>query len=155
MRFLASGSPLDHVIQHPLLTRRPIWSSSPRRARSPCSSNQIAMFGWRDILVLFVARGSGGGGGARARSAHGPTGFANFFEAVCQYLRREVAEPALGDTPIAFIKYIWSVFFFILRSTCSGFCRSGDYSAVRHAHRGDGQRQHLDDEYGWRCLTMG
>jgi F-type H+-transporting ATPase subunit a len=46
-----------------------------------------------------------------------PTGAANFFEAVCEYLRKEVAQPNLHEHTDRFIKYIWSVFFFIL--TCN------------------------------------
>ena len=43
-----------------------------------------------------------------------PTGAANGLEAVCEYLRKEVAEPALHEHTDRFIKYIWSVFFFVL-----------------------------------------
>ena len=43
-----------------------------------------------------------------------PTGAANGLEAVCDYLRKEVAEPALHEHTDRFIKYIWSVFFFVL-----------------------------------------
>jgi len=39
---------------------------------------------------------------------------ANGLEAVCEYLRKEVAEPALHEHTDRFIKYIWSVFFFVL-----------------------------------------
>jgi F-type H+-transporting ATPase subunit a len=43
-----------------------------------------------------------------------PAGSANMLEAICEYLRKEVAEPALGEHTDRFIKYIWSVFFFLL-----------------------------------------
>jgi len=43
-----------------------------------------------------------------------PTGSANALEAICDYLRKEVAEPALHEHTDRFIKYIWSVFFFVL-----------------------------------------
>jgi F-type H+-transporting ATPase subunit a len=43
-----------------------------------------------------------------------PTGAANTLEAVCDYLRREVAQPVLLEHTDRFIKYIWSVFFFVL-----------------------------------------
>jgi F-type H+-transporting ATPase subunit a len=43
-----------------------------------------------------------------------PTGASNGLEAVCEYLRKEVAEPALQEHTDRFIKYIWSVFFFVL-----------------------------------------
>ena len=41
-------------------------------------------------------------------------GPANMLEAICEYLRKEVAEPALHEHTDRFIKYIWSVFFFVL-----------------------------------------
>ena len=43
-----------------------------------------------------------------------PSGSANMLEAVCDYLRKEVAEPVLHEHTDRFIKYIWSVFFFVL-----------------------------------------
>ena len=43
-----------------------------------------------------------------------PAGSANMLEAICEYLRKEVAEPALHEHTDRFIKYIWSVFFFVL-----------------------------------------
>ncbi|MDX1502710.1 MAG: F0F1 ATP synthase subunit A [Thermoanaerobaculia bacterium] len=42
------------------------------------------------------------------------SGFANGIEAICKYLRDEVAKPALGEHTDRFVKYIWSVFFFVL-----------------------------------------
>ena len=42
------------------------------------------------------------------------TGFGNVIEMICEYFRKEVAEPQLGEYTDRFIKYIWSVFFFIL-----------------------------------------
>ncbi|MEJ2084795.1 MAG: F0F1 ATP synthase subunit A [Acidobacteriota bacterium] len=49
-----------------------------------------------------------------------PSGFGNGIEAICQYLRKEIAEPALGKNTDRFIKYIWSVFFFILTMNLLG-----------------------------------
>jgi F-type H+-transporting ATPase subunit a len=42
-----------------------------------------------------------------------PTGFGNFVESVCVYLRDVVAKPALGAHTDRFIVYIWNVFFFV------------------------------------------
>jgi F-type H+-transporting ATPase subunit a len=41
-------------------------------------------------------------------------GPANMLEAVCDYLRKEVAQPTLHEHTDRFVKYIWSVFFFVL-----------------------------------------
>jgi F-type H+-transporting ATPase subunit a len=43
-----------------------------------------------------------------------PVGSSNMLEAVCEYLRKEVAEPVLHEHTDRFIKYVWSVFFFVL-----------------------------------------
>ena len=43
-----------------------------------------------------------------------PAGPANALEAICAYIRKEIAEPALHEHTDRFIKYIWSVFFFVL-----------------------------------------
>src|SRR6185295_16718154 len=41
-------------------------------------------------------------------------GAGNAIEAICEYLRNEVARPALHEHTDRFIKFIWTVFFFIL-----------------------------------------
>ena len=46
-----------------------------------------------------------------------PTGFRNFIELICQFLRDFAARPYLGHHTDRFIPYIWTVFFFIL--TCN------------------------------------
>jgi F-type H+-transporting ATPase subunit a len=103
-------------VQHPLVTR-PLDLGFPFTPQGEITvfSNQIAMLILAGVLlVLFVPPL------VRKRRGHGdvdslvPTGFANFVEAICQYLRKEVAEPSLGEHADRFIKYIWSVFFFIL-----------------------------------------
>lgn len=43
-----------------------------------------------------------------------PRGMGNFFEAICAYLRNDVARPILGKHTDQFIPYIWTVFFYIL-----------------------------------------
>jgi F-type H+-transporting ATPase subunit a len=49
-----------------------------------------------------------------------PEGGLNCLEAICQYLRDEVAKPALREHTDRFIKYLWTVFFFILFSNLLG-----------------------------------
>ncbi len=43
-----------------------------------------------------------------------PTGWKNFIESICVFIREEVARPALQENTDRFIKFLWSVFFFIL-----------------------------------------
>jgi F-type H+-transporting ATPase subunit a len=49
-----------------------------------------------------------------------PCGAGNFFEGICQFLRKQVAEPAMGEHTDLFIKYIWTAFFFVLFSNVLG-----------------------------------
>ncbi len=113
---LASGSPLEHVVQHPLVTR-PLnlpWPLTPE-GEITLFSNQIAMLILAAILlIVFVPLWSRRRRGSSEIDAQVPAGFGNFIESICQYLRKEVAEPALGEHTDRFIKYIWTVFFFIL-----------------------------------------
>ena len=41
-------------------------------------------------------------------------GFGNLIEAVCVFIRQEVARPFMGDATDKYIGFIWTVFFFIL-----------------------------------------
>ncbi|MCH8920316.1 MAG: F0F1 ATP synthase subunit A, partial [Chloroflexi bacterium] len=49
-----------------------------------------------------------------------PRGFGNFIESICAYLRKHVAEPALGPHTDRFVPYIWTAFFFVLFSNLLG-----------------------------------
>jgi len=113
---LASGSPLEHVVQHPLVTR-PMhmpWPLTPN-GEITLMSNQIAMLVLAGfLLIMFIPLWAKQRRGGSEIDAHVPVGFGNFIESICAYLRKEVAEPALGEHTDRFIKYIWTVFFFIL-----------------------------------------
>jgi len=108
-------SPLEHVVQHPLIqVPAPVTPLTPD-GRITVFSDQIAMLGLAAVLLIaFVPLLV-----KRRRSKAGveamvPTGPANTLEAVCEYLRKEVAQPVLLEHTDRFIKYIWSVFFFVL-----------------------------------------
>jgi F-type H+-transporting ATPase subunit a len=108
-------SPLEHVVQHPLIEVPAHLGPLTPNGKITIFSDQIAMIILAGLLLvalvpLMVKR-------RRARSgvdAMVPTGGANLLEMVCEYLRKEVAEPALHEHTDRFIKYIWSVFFFVL-----------------------------------------
>ncbi len=103
-----TSSPLSHVIQHTNGTveiaghEYTLWS------------DQISMIWLAGILLmLFVPRA------LRRRRGEGierlvPSGPANGIEAICTYFRDELARPNLGEYTDRFIKYVWTVFFFIL-----------------------------------------
>src|SRR5206468_3331005 len=78
-------------------------------------SDQIAMVALAGLLLIalvpMMVRRRKGRAGVDAMV---PAGSANMLEAICEYLRKEVAEPVLHQYTDRFIKYIWSVFFFVL-----------------------------------------
>ncbi len=110
---LAAASPLEHVVQHPYKQIAGGWIT--------LMSNQILMQVLAAVLLLLIVpravrRFRGGDDVGRLV----PGGVGNFFEGVCQFLRTQVAQPAMGPHTDRFIKYIWTVFFFILLSNLLG-----------------------------------
>jgi len=108
-------SPLEHIVQHPLIERPASVGLLTPDGKITVFSDQIAMIALAGILLIALVpmmirrrRGSAG------VDAMVPAGSANMLEAVCDYLRKEVAEPVLHEHTDRFIKYIWSVFFFVL-----------------------------------------
>ena len=108
-------SPLEHIVQHPLVERPASVGLLTPDGRITVFSDQIAMIALAGILLIalvpMMIRRRRGRAGVEAMV---PSGSANMLEAVCDYLRKEVAEPVLHEHTDRFIKYIWSVFFFVL-----------------------------------------
>src|SRR5712675_1435770 len=108
-------SPLEHVVQHPLIQRPASLGPLTPNGTITVFSDQIAMLALAGLLLIalvpMLVRRRRGKTGVDAMV---PTGAANGLEAICEYLRKEVAEPALHEHTDRFIKYIWSVFFFVL-----------------------------------------
>jgi len=98
---LASASPLDHVVQHPLFTFH-IGS------KELIFTNHMLMVLVTTVLMIIFLPLM-----ARQRSLV-PRGLRNFFESICVFIREEMARPALGENTDKFIKYLWTTFFFIL-----------------------------------------
>jgi F-type H+-transporting ATPase subunit a len=108
-------SPLEHIVQHPLIERTASVSPMTPDGKITVFSDQIAMIALAGLLLvalipLMVKRRRGKTG----VDTMVPSGSANMLEAVCDYLRKEVAEPVLHEHTDRFIKYVWSVFFFVL-----------------------------------------
>jgi F-type H+-transporting ATPase subunit a len=108
-------NPLEHVVQHPLVARPANLGPLTPNGTITVFSDQIAMLALAGVLLvalvpMLIKRRRGKVG----VDAMVPTGAANGLEAVCEYLRKEVAEPSLQEHTDRFIKYIWSVFFFVL-----------------------------------------
>ena len=130
-------SPLEHIVQHPLIERPANLGPLTPEGRITVFSDQIAMIVLAGLLLILlvpmVVR--------RRRSSQGvasmvPTGAGNMIEAVCAYLRTEVAEPALHEHTDRFIKYIWSVFFFVLTVNILGLLPIPAISGLFGTHLG-------------------
>jgi F-type H+-transporting ATPase subunit a len=112
---MAAEGPLGHVVQHPIQQIEAHWGFLTPAGKITVLSDQIAMMIAAGLLlVLFVPRLVRRRAGTDATGKLVPTGWANLFEAVCQYLRKEVAAPVLGPHTDRFVRYVWSAFFFVL-----------------------------------------
>ena len=76
------------------------------------------------VVVPFAARSRG----------LVPTGFRNMLEAVLQFLREEVARPALGKDTDRFIPFIWTMFLLILTANLLGMIPLGSFLAPIDQH---------------------
>jgi len=94
---LASGNPLDHVVQHELFKIGPVLFT-----------NHMLMLILAGALMLITLLLS-----SRQHSMV-PSGLRGFIEAICVFLREEVARPVLHENTDKYIKFIWTTFFFIL-----------------------------------------
>jgi len=134
---LASSNPLSHVVQHTLVKSPADWGFFTHEGTITLLSDQIVMMIVAGaVLVLLVPILVRKRAGLDDIGRMVPTGFANFFEAICQYLRKEVAEPALQEHTDRFIKYIWSVFFFVLTINLLGLLPVAAVSPLFGLHIG-------------------
>jgi F-type H+-transporting ATPase subunit a len=115
--FLAALDPLEHVVQHP-------WVQSTIRVGGHVftftwMSNQIVMEIAAAVLLMLVLVPMCSRLRRRVDDPEAlvPTGALNFFEALCEAFRRNLARPQLGEHADRLMPLIWTVFFFIL--TCN------------------------------------
>jgi len=133
----AAESPLEHIVQHPLVERPAHLGALTPNGVVTVFSDQIAMLLLAGVLlVCFVPIMVRRRRGARDIDALVPTGSANVIEAICEYLRKEVAEPTLRQHTDRFIKYIWSVFFFVLTVNLLGLLPIPSVSLLFGTHLG-------------------
>ena len=134
---MAPENPLSHVIQHPLKEIPADLGILTPRGVITVLSDQIVMMIVAGLLLMFVLplllrRHAGADPIGRLV----PTGFGNFVETVCQYLRKEIAEPVLGIHTDRFIQYVWSAFFFDLTINLLGLLPLHPISALFGTHIG-------------------
>jgi F-type H+-transporting ATPase subunit a len=141
----AESNPLEHIVQHPLITRPADLGFLTPDHRITLLSNHIVMMMVTGLLLMLVlplllrqrrgakapaASAAGSAGSASAAGAAGaansdvesliPAGPANALEAICVYLRKEVAEPNLHEHTDRFIGFLWTLFFFVLINNLLG-----------------------------------
>ena len=137
LAFLMAANPMEHVIQHPLVQKPADLGALTPEGKITILSDQIVIMILAGLLLtllvpVLVRR-------RRSTDTVGrlvPTGFANFFEAICQYLRKEVAEPNLGEHTDRFIKYIWTAFFFVLVTNLLGLLPIAPLMGLAKLHIG-------------------
>jgi len=130
-------SPLEHIVQHPLIERPARVTPLTPNGTITVFSDQIAMLALAGLLLIalvpMLAKRRKGTTGVDAMV---PVGSANGLEAICDYIRKEIAEPALHEHTDRFIKYIWSVFFFVLTVNILGLLPIPVVSKLLGTHLG-------------------
>ncbi|MCP4200915.1 MAG: F0F1 ATP synthase subunit A [bacterium] len=124
---MAGTNPLEHVVQHPIVETELDAGLLTPEGVVTLFSDHIAMTILAGLLLCillpFAFRRSRKSGEGVDRLM--TTGFAGVIEVICQYLRKEVAEPTLGEHTDRFIKYVWSLFFFVLAMNLLGMIPIG------------------------------
>ena len=116
---LASPDPLEHVVQHsmkkvPVDLPEALSILAPGGEITVLSDQIVILILGGLLLMLLVPFWIRRRRGTDEVGREVPKGFGNAIEAICFYLREEVARPCLHQHTDRFIKFIWSVFFFIL-----------------------------------------
>jgi F-type H+-transporting ATPase subunit a len=131
------GSVLEHVLQHPLVQRPlDLGFLTPHKVITLLSDHIVSSILGGLLLALVLP--------ILARRRRGddeigqliPAGPANFIEAICEYLRKQVAEPNLGPYTDRFIKFIWTLFFLLLVDNLLGLLPVGALTSPLGIHLG-------------------
>ncbi|MEM7050939.1 MAG: F0F1 ATP synthase subunit A [Acidobacteriota bacterium] len=118
---LGMADPVDHVVQHPLITRdADLGLLTPAGKLTVLSDQIVVMILAALILMIFLPLMVRKRRGSDEIGRLVPSGGANFVETLCEYLRKDMAEPNLQHHTDRFIKFIWTVFFFILTMNLLG-----------------------------------
>jgi F-type H+-transporting ATPase subunit a len=137
------GNPLDHIVQHPLITRPANLGMLTPHHHITLLSNHIIQMILTAILLMVALplfarprRHAAGGAGDPELESLVPAGGGNFLEVVCEFMRKEVGEPTLGRYTDRFIKYIWTLFFFVLANNLLGLIPISTLKPVTGLHLG-------------------
>ena len=113
--FMAEN-PLEHIVRHPMIQRNGITLLDSHIVMLMLAALLLML-----ALPVWVRRRRG----TDAVGSLVPRGAGNAVEAICEYLRKEVAQPALHEHTDRFIKFIWTVFFFIFTVNLLGLLPIG------------------------------
>lgn len=134
---VAGADPLDHVSQHEIFSiPADLGFLTPEGKITVLSDIIVMMFVAAFLLMLFVPRMVRQRKGTDEVGRLVPTGGATLLESLCFYLREEVARPVLHEHTDRFIKFIWTVFFFILTVNLLGLLPIGSLSTQFGIHIG-------------------
>lgn len=123
--FLASN-PLEHIVRHPILQREAhLGPLTPEGVVTILDTHILMMMLAAVLLILLVPAWVRRRRGTDAVGSLMPAGAGNAIEAICQYLREEIARPNLHQYTDRFIKFIWTVFFFVLTVNLLGLLPFG------------------------------
>ena len=138
LAFLAEN-PLEHIVRHPMIQRPANLGWLTQGGKITLLDSHIVMMMLAALLLIllvpFSVRRRRGTGEVDSLVA---TGSGNAIEAICEYLREKVARPALEEYTDRFIKFIWTVFFFVVTVNLLGLLPLGGISirAFHGAHLG-------------------
>lgn len=137
---MSSGesNPLSHVIQHAITEVPTEVTPLTPEGKITLFSDHISMIVLAGFLLLLVLPRTLRKKAFASDDIEGmvPRGFSNAIEAICVYFREEVARPSLGHHTDRFIKYIWSVFFFVLTMNLLGIVPIAPISGLFGTHLG-------------------
>jgi F-type H+-transporting ATPase subunit a len=113
-----STNPLTHIVPHDYIPGK-------------LDNHMVMMVLAAILLLLFVPVAVRRRKGSDEIQRHVPSGVGNFLEAVCSFLRREVARPTIGRHADVFVPYLWTAFFFILLCNLLGLVPLGALTGGR------------------------
>jgi F-type H+-transporting ATPase subunit a len=152
---MASSNPLSHVVQHPI--RQISVDAGPLTPEHKLTvfSDHISMIVLAFFLLVLVLPRSFRRKRAEGIEALVPSGFGNGIEAICVFFRDDLARPNLGPYTDRFIKYIWSVFFFVLTLNLLGLLPIGAISPlVSRYHLGGTATANIWTTATLSCMTL-
>ncbi|HYX23689.1 MAG TPA: F0F1 ATP synthase subunit A [Thermoanaerobaculia bacterium] len=113
LAFLAEN-PLEHIVRHPMIQRPANLGFLTQGGKITLLDSHIVMMMLAAlVLILLLPVWVRSRRGTDAVGALVPHGAGNAVEAICEYLRKEIAQPNLQEHTDRFIKFIWTVFFFV------------------------------------------